>query len=375
VGVTADRSQVTVGDKVTVTVTAVAREGIAVALPSKLEVGRFELVERAEDPPGGQDIGNGRRTFRFRLVVTSYEPGELELPSLVLSWTDDQGEVRALQTRPLTLNVRSVLPPDDAPDLDIAGALPPREVWVEDTRVSSLLFGLGGLLGALLLLFGARRLVRRRRPAGLAESAAPVVVRDPGEVALERLAALRAAGGFEREGYRPFAFALAELVRAYLGGRFGFDALELTSTELLEALRQRAPHLLGPEAELPRFVEESDLIKFASAGGSLGLAEALIQMAERIVRLPVPPPPTGVAPTSVAPAGVASAGVVPTGVAPAGVASAGVAPAGVAPAGVAPTGVVPSPPALSDVTAEPSAAPGEPALSSTATHDPDRGAG
>ena len=64
------------------------------------------------------------------------------------------------------------------------------------------------------------------------------------EIALERLDRLGAYGFLENADNRPFYFAVSEIIRDYLGGRFGFDSLELTTDELMEELRRRA----GPRA-------------------------------------------------------------------------------------------------------------------------------
>jgi len=141
----------------------------------------------------------------------------------------------------------------------------------------------GGAVGALLLLLVVRRWWRSRKRRVAAELGPVVPSRPPGEVAIERLSEIRARGQLDREGYRPFAFETAEVVRAYLGARYGFDSLELTSTELLDELRQAAPHLAEPGAEVVRFLERTDLIKFAKTGATEAEAIALLDAAQAIV--------------------------------------------------------------------------------------------
>jgi len=145
-----------------------------------------------------------------------------------------------------------------------------------------------------------------------------VPARPPHEVALERLRALRARGGFAIDHYQPFHFEVAEVVRAYLGARYGFDSLELTTTELLDELRRvllrvaapaPAPAPIAPAptdgaapvaaivddartvavaspipmAAIGDFLEECDLVKFAKAPSSEGAALRVLDMAETIV--------------------------------------------------------------------------------------------
>jgi len=128
-----------------------------------------------------------------------------------------------------------------------------------------------------------RRAWRRRQPAHLAAAAAAAPRRAPDAVAIEKLNALRAAGNFAADGYRPFYFALTEIVREYLGARYGFDALEMTTTEVLDELTRRAEHLVTPGAEVPRFFASCDLVKFAKAGSTDAGALAALDAAQAIV--------------------------------------------------------------------------------------------
>ena len=57
------------------------------------------------------------------------------------------------------------------------------------------------------------------------------------EIALERLDRLGAYGFLENADNRPFYFVVSEVIREYLGARYGFDSLELTTDELV----RRAP--------------------------------------------------------------------------------------------------------------------------------------
>src|SRR5256885_15279647 len=116
----------------------------------------------------------------------------------------------------------------------------------------------------------------------VAEAAAPG--RPPEEIAMEKLRALRAAGHFGADGYRPFYFAVAEVVRAYLGARYRFDSLELTTTELVDELRARARPLADPQGEVVRFLDTTDLVKFAKTGSTEAEAHAILELAEAIVR-------------------------------------------------------------------------------------------
>jgi hypothetical protein len=156
----------------------------------------------------------------------------------------------------------------------------------------------GGLaaagLGAVIALLVRRRL-RNRKPA------APAIPPRPAhEVAMEkldRLGALLAEGG----DLRPFTFQLSEAIREYLGGRFGFDSLEMTTEELVATMRrvplETSRGVVGSEIE--GWLSACDLVKFAKIAPSPEQARGALETAIRMVaatrprpELP-PPPPAG----------------------------------------------------------------------------------
>jgi hypothetical protein len=285
VGVSIDKSEAHVGDRLTLTISAVARAGIAVMLPPKLDTGKLEILDRNDGDKSGRDLGDGRRSHRFVLGVAAYETGELEIPPLEVTYLLPSGQVHSVQTEPLTVNVRPLVAPDEQHP-EAQPERPPRSAWVEDQRVvRAMKWGGLGLGGAIVLLVAGllvRRAWRRRVPAAtVAGSGVPK--RAPDAVAIEKLTALRSAGGFAVDGYRPFYFALTEIVREYLGARYGFDALEMTTTEVLDELGRRAEHLVSEDAEVPRFLRACDLVKFAKAGSTDAGALDALEAAQAIV--------------------------------------------------------------------------------------------
>ena len=67
---------------------------------------------------------------------------------------------------------------------------------------------------------------------GLAGPKPPPPPRPPEEVALEKLGAVKTSGMLERGEIKEFHISVSEAIREYLGGRYGFDSLELTTEEL-----------------------------------------------------------------------------------------------------------------------------------------------
>jgi hypothetical protein len=100
----------------------------------------------------------------------------------------------------------------------------------------------------------------RKRPK---KEAPPPPPRPPWEVALEALADVRRSGWVEAGRFGEHFDRVSHVLRRYLGDRFGFDALESTSREILGALSSRQVSR-DDAALVERFLDESDLVKFAN---------------------------------------------------------------------------------------------------------------
>src|SRR5207249_4701989 len=108
VGASHDRTEAHVGDRLTLTVAAIAREAVAatVALPEKLDLGKFEVLDRST---ADRDLGNGKRSRRFVLQVATYELGEVEIPPISVAYRTASGEARTIETRAIPVAVKKVI--------------------------------------------------------------------------------------------------------------------------------------------------------------------------------------------------------------------------------------------------------------------------
>jgi hypothetical protein len=105
--------------------------------------------------------------------------------------------------------------------------------------------------------------------------------------ALDRLAATEPVGD---AAVRRYYFALSEIVRAYIEGRFALNATDLTSEEILESLGR-----LDLSEELSRglrtFLLDSDAVKFAAHRPPRAQIGAILDWARRFVEATRPADP------------------------------------------------------------------------------------
>ena len=268
-----------VGDPIPFTITTVARKGVPVNLPNVIELGKFSLLDRSESQA---DLGDGRIRREFALKVATYEPGPATLPAVDVTYLDSAGKVRQVRTSPQTIKIASLLANEPEPALKENSG--PIAVMKQDLTLAYVAGGvvaaaLGGLLTWLIV-----RKMRKNAPARPGPPPRPAH-----EIALERLDRLGSYGFLENADNRPFYFSVSEIIRDYLGGRFAFDSLELTTDELVAELKKRAGQELVM-GEIKGWLAACDLVKFAKVSPTATEARGTLEVAIRIVESTRPRP-------------------------------------------------------------------------------------
>ena len=235
-------------------------------------------------PPGApqprshrEELGNGKARTVFELTLADYGTLEPRVPDLLLAVSGPDGP-RQLQVRGRPLKFRSLVQEEGqaSPERAHHGPKPPVAVMV---RSFLWVWLLGGLALAVALL------VLRRRLAGLWRRPERDTPAEPffDDLALERLRELRTEAPWTRGRDRAAIFALSEIVRAYLGARLQFNALDLTSEEFVAELHRR--RLIG--LDLAALIEEvrwEDLVKFAKLEPTAEECLRGIDIAESLIR-------------------------------------------------------------------------------------------
>lgn len=274
----------------------------AVATPDKVRLGEaFELTIEIRDVPevryelpAGLSLGgpfeivkatpsratkDGVTTTRFVLQAVLFELGEQTASDVVLDAVGPAGNLKLTVLGPKVTGV-GVLKEDDESGLH--EILPPVEALVP--RYTAL-----WIIGATLLATLAALLLWRwlkGRPKRVA--VAPPPPRRPAhERALEALAALQREDLPAQSRPKEFHFRLSEILRDYLGERFGFQALDMTTEELLATLqRTSTPGLTY--AAFEAWCRDGDLVKFAKLQPTPAACKQSIEDAFGFVRATMP---------------------------------------------------------------------------------------
>lgn len=259
-----DTTEIHVGDPVRLLIAVDHPQGSTVAWPDSLDVAPFEVLSVAVDEPETTD---GALRSVARVTLTSFELGELELPSIEVAVRGADGSEATLATDRFVIGVVSVGVDPSGEIREIKGPLAiPRNWWLVALWI----------LLVLAALAGARYVLSRRRRRPVVKPPPPPPPRRPfGELAHEALDALERSSLLEQGRVKEFHIRLSEVVRSYIEGQLGVPAREMTTGEVVAGLRKAA---LGPDicASFQRFLDRCDLVKFAKHRPSDDEALALL---------------------------------------------------------------------------------------------------
>ena len=250
-----DRSTATTGDLITYEVEVERDPEVNVELPDPgVDIAGFRIVDLGQDPP--ETLASGRILERRWFQLRADLVGAYVLPALSAGYSGPGGDAGDLQTPEIPVEVESVLPADGAEVTDIRDIKPLRRV--ETGRPWLLWLGLAVALLALALAWWWWR--KRRRRADEA-SQAPVI--PPYDLAIQELQRLRRTDFSNLRELRQYHFAISAVVRAYVEGRFGLNATDLTTEEIRSRLA--LIRLDSDQARaLERFLVATDQVKFAA---------------------------------------------------------------------------------------------------------------
>ncbi len=275
-----------VGDPVTVVVTVRHAPDTEVRWPDPVDTGPFELLD---EPVARSAAADGGIESSLELRVAAFELGELSFPALDMEVIDAGGGVTALAAEAAPVVIESVGRDEGGDIRDIKGPL------AIPFAVVTLLPWIAALLAVAAVAAWLYRHHRRRsRPEALVPALPP---RPAHEVAREALDALEGAGLLERGEIKTYHIRLSDILRVYVEGRFGVDAMELTTGEVLAGLL-RTDADRGAVDDVRRLLDRCDLVKFAKLRPAIPECRELFPLARRVVDV--------TAPTEPAPAGPAA---------------------------------------------------------------------
>lgn len=202
------------------------------------------------------DLGNGRKELRQEITLQAFDSGLYTLPPVLYLQDGQVTESNRPALKVMPVDVDSM-----ATVHDYYGAQkPPRKFfdflpdWMTDYGVWILLAII--VIGAGLYIY-FKWIKQGRIPLMPAKKPIP-----PYELAMQRLATLRSENLCEKGEEKEYYTRLTDILRTYLDTRFGINAMEMTSTQILQALNKNEETRM-PRKYMTRILETADFVKFA----------------------------------------------------------------------------------------------------------------
>ncbi len=274
--VTIEPQRVTVGDRITLSISVEHDPGVVLEAPDDPEAfAPLDLIDVRD--PVTREIAGGRSETLFEYELAAFLIGDVE-PS-PLSITATGAEV--LRVEPPSIVVESVVPPD-APlqfrDLKAplqASTGPPRWIWAA--------FFMAGFAAISVFTMALARVPTLSRP--------PVLVKEPVEPEEDAQDIIRAeftdleeAGLLDSGELAKYYERVGETLRRYLSLRFDVPASAMTPSEIEKQLDAIAMNKLAVR-QVVSTLEQCQAVQFAGYRPARERAEADLAGAREIVRL------------------------------------------------------------------------------------------
>ena len=198
-------------------------------------------------------ISGGIRTIGYDYTVQAFDPGTLTLPPFtVVSGISDTAYSNVLTLKVLPVEIDSTMTLNP-----MASVAAPKAKWfdyIPDWMFWVLLCMV--ILGAGVVAVAA---LRKRRQEIEIRRNPPV---PPYELAISRLNTLRTSNLATTGQEKAYYTELVDILRQYLHGRFGINAMEMTSTQIVKALRSNPTTRMSAD-QMRSVLSMADFVKFA----------------------------------------------------------------------------------------------------------------
>lgn len=256
VTVVVDPPRLTLSDEARLTLSIEYEEGVSVNFPPfGKKIGGF-LIRDARKPLGKSV--DGRHLIEETFVLEPSEIGRLVIWPINVTYTDDRadgdGKQHSLRTEELSVNVTSVVEPDDASLANLRPVSSPLELpFPFDWKLWSFVVGVTlAAVGAMLFWWRSKSIER-----------AKIRIFTPGELASLALDKLRESKLAEQDA-KLYYVELTGIVRLYIERTTGIRAPEQTTEEFMREIAGRETFASEQSVRFRNFLEAADLVKFAA---------------------------------------------------------------------------------------------------------------
>lgn len=250
-----DTIEIFIGEQVHVTVRTTAKQGSKVEYPiikpREMITPGVEMLDQSDSAT--IDIDNGMSVYTRKYRITSFDDSLYYLPPFKVKVDEKWYESKSLALKVLEVPVDTT---------DYSKFYGPKDVQDNPFRWSdwSLVFWMSVIM-LVLMLAGYYLYLRLRDNKPIVKSLKIVRRLLPHQKAMKEIERIKADKMVTAENPKEYYTKLTETLRKYIEERYGFKAMEMTSSQIIERLTESQDEKALDE--LRTLFQTADLVKFA----------------------------------------------------------------------------------------------------------------
>ncbi|MDO5759531.1 MAG: hypothetical protein Q4Q06_00730 [Bacteroidota bacterium] len=206
-----------------------------------------------------QNTDTSQNELVYNLVFTSFANGEITLPEYSI-YKQSTGQNLYIVSSPTIKINHPVIDTINIEAKELKGIRKAPITFEEVAFVSLLVIALAGVI--LLIIYLIRYIRKRKSNKELHETSPKITLEREDEEALKSLEALSKANYIANQQTKQHYILLTDIVWRYIFRRFGINAFEMTSRQIIDGLRAKKLSL-EDISKVRSLFEIADLVKFA----------------------------------------------------------------------------------------------------------------
>ncbi len=274
-----DNSVIKIGEQFKLILEVQAPPGVKFSFPQVPDtITKLEIIDRSKiDTSVLQD--KKLYTYKQELTVTCFDSGYYPVPPFTVTYQQPGDTAQHVaETEALLISVQGIAI-DTAQNIrDIKTPLKVPFSFAE--ALPYILIGVGVIALVLLIIYLSKKLKRKE----VIKPAVVIPKRPPHEIALEELKKLEAERLWQQGLVKQYHSRLTDIIRTYIEHRFGIIAMEMTTGEIMQAVRNMNFDNIAAE-KLSHFLTLADMVKFAKVQPLPGENEMSMQQSYEFINM------------------------------------------------------------------------------------------
>lgn len=254
-----DAYEYLIGDHIKLELSAEVPNDYDVVFPNLSDtIAKLEIIEIGKIDTLLQE---SIKILKREVVLTQFDSGFYQIPKFTFVYDkigDDAGEFIPKKTNLIDFRVNSIQIDTTKAFVDIKGIREPAfSIWEYQTEI---LIGLGILILLIIIIFVIRKYLNKPQEEPKNELFNPEI--EPHILALGALKKLQSKELWQNNLFKEYYTELTDIIRIYIKRCYSIDALEMLSSEIVEALEATKVES-GLVTNLKSIFDNADLAKFA----------------------------------------------------------------------------------------------------------------